>query len=712
MIKNPFSLFVWLFFASHSLEAKTDTLQPVSEVAEVTVFFAGAQISRTAELTLSKGSHLLSIEPLSPQLDPQTIQVQSLPGLTIVSVKHQVRQPSSRTEAVQALEDSIDAQMDVLQSLQDRRTVLDWEQTVLQDNRVLGKEDAAVQVQTLREVADFYMERIQSNLKERMAIREEINTITDRVKAFQVAINKERAQIKTNQSRVEILVSAERDLRGKLGLQYYVPSAGWEPTYDFRVADVAEPLAIVYNAQVFQSTGEDWNQVKVTLSSSNPVLRGDKPELERWVLGNPVAPARPTYRPSTAYGQQTDGMPGTSELRGRVVDSDGEGVPYANVSVFRQNVLETGAATDLDGNFSLRALSPGMVTIEVFTIGYQRLRITDVALKSGQFTQVNVPLKEEQMLLQEIAIMYEAPLINHDGTNHTISMDRSITTKEDIKSLPTRSVTTLSATQAGVYQSDKVNGLNIKGSRGSETEYYIDGVKVRGPDLGTIAGISSLPSRERISTQLLASELRNNITMLEYVIEAPYTIPSDGKDNLLQIKQETVPVEYLYRAVSKIDLDVFLTAAIPNWQELNLLSGKASIYFMGTFTGESFLDANLTSDTLVVSLGRDRNLVVERKGNKNMIDRRLIGSNYVETIGWDILVKNNRSTPVRILVEDQFPVSTRKTLSVTNGAYDGAVLDEQSGKLLWDLKLQASEAQTLSFDYSVKYPKSVELILD
>ena len=43
----------------------------------------------------------------------------------------------------------------------------------------------------------------------------------------------------------------------------------------------------------------------------------------------------------------------------------------------------------------------------------------------------------------------------------------------------TRSVT-VAATTAGIYQRDEGDGVNIRGSRGDATEYYIDGIKVRG----------------------------------------------------------------------------------------------------------------------------------------------------------------------------------------------------------------------------------------
>ncbi len=73
------------------------------------------------------------------------------------------------------------------------------------------------------------------------------------------------------------------------------------------------------------------------------------------------------------------------------------------------------------------------------------------------------------------------------------------------------------------------------------------------------------------------------------------------------------PVNYVYYSIPKLDKDVFLIAELSNWTKLNLLSGKSSIYYKGTFTGQSEINANSTKDTLEISLNRDKkNIVVER----------------------------------------------------------------------------------------------------
>ena len=147
----------------------------------------------------------------------------------------------------------------------------------------------------------------------------------------------------------------------------------------------------------------------------------------------------------------------------------------------------------------------------------------------------------------------------------------------------------------------------------------------------------------------ISNTLKSNVSNLEYVIEIPYTIPSDGEDYSIKIKEVSLTVDYIYHAVPKLDNDVFLTAEIVGWTELNLLSGKSSIYYQGTFTGESYIDANQAGDTLNVSLGRDRNIIVKREGSKEMNDKQILGKNIKETLGWNITVKNNKLQVSKLL---------------------------------------------------------------
>ena len=161
------------------------------------------------------------------------------------------------------------------------------------------------------------------------------------------------------------------------------------------------------------------------------------------------------------------------EIQGKVVDDNGDGIPFANVAVYQGGVLKTGTATDFDGKYSVAALSPGTYDVEASYQG-NKAKVTEVRVSQGVVFMK--PIKVTSSIqLGVVEIKYEAPLVDQGNTT-----SGGVVTKEDIKNIPTRNVQSLAATKAGVYQSDEGAGLNVKGSRGDAVEYIIDGVRVSG----------------------------------------------------------------------------------------------------------------------------------------------------------------------------------------------------------------------------------------
>ncbi|MBO9702267.1 MAG: DUF4139 domain-containing protein [Sporocytophaga sp.] len=197
-----------------------------------------------------------------------------------------------------------------------------------------------------------------------------------------------------------------------------------------------------------------------------------------------------------------------------------------------------------------------------------------------------------------------------------------------------------------------------------------------------------------------------NATSMEFDIALPYTIPTGNTPQLVDIQSHEVKASYQYTAVPKIDQDAFLVGHITDWDELNLLSGNANIFFEGTFVGESFIDVNNTNDTLALSLGRDKKVVVKRNKIKDFTKKNFIGANKKEEYAFEIEVRNTKKESIDILVEDQIPVSQNSQIEVEAIDTGGAAYNKDNGKLQWKLSLGAGETKKVLFKYSVKYPKN------
>ena len=195
----------------------------------------------------------------------------------------------------------------------------------------------------------------------------------------------------------------------------------------------------------------------------------------------------------------------------------------------------------------------------------------------------------------------------------------------------------------------------------------------------------------------------------EFKIALPYTIKSNGESELIEIQNYDLPVGYQYFAAPKADKDAFLLANIIEWGDYYLLPGYTNVYFEGTYIGESFLNTNTTDDTLAVSMGRDKGIVITREKIKDFCKNTRFAGNKKSTRGYQIKVRNNKPKAIEIEVIDQIPMSRIKEIQVEMLENVSAEYDETTGKLKWRLTIQPGETAEVSFKFQVKYPKDKNL---
>jgi hypothetical protein len=195
-------------------------------------------------------------------------------------------------------------------------------------------------------------------------------------------------------------------------------------------------------------------------------------------------------------------------------------------------------------------------------------------------------------------------------------------------------------------------------------------------------------------------------TGIEFKIEKPYTIISDGKEYRVDIGKHKVPATFSYFAVPKLDESAFILARLTGWYDLNLLPGNSKIYFGNSFVGDAYLNPEIVEDTLDVSLGNDEAIIIKRENITDFNQKTIIGSSRKKTETFEISVRNNRSHDIRIKILDQIPVSTDKEVVVTPDEYEGAAYKKENGELSWILDMKSAETKKVRLQYTVKYPKN------
>jgi len=226
------------------------------------------------------------------------------------------------------------------------------------------------------------------------------------------------------------------------------------------------------------------------------------------------------------------------------------------------------------------------------------------------------------------------------------------------------------------------------------------------------AKAAEMKTEEETPMEQLQTEIQSRTTSFLYKINALCDIPGNGKPFTLTINENSIPARYEYYCVPKLDKDAFLLAHITGWQEYNLLNGEVNLFFEGSYVGKSYLDVASTADTLSLSLGRDKDIVIDRTIEKNISGKTLTGTRRKVEKAWAITVRNNKKTAVDIVIEDQYPIAANTQIKVENIEHKGAEWNSVTGKLTWRLTLQPAESKKVGFHYSVEYPKDMQVIVE
>jgi uncharacterized protein (TIGR02231 family) len=510
-----------------------------SKITNVTVFLNKGQVTREVKSKVEAGKTALVITGLTSQLDPESIQVSGKGGFVILGISHQQNYLSewNTPKALKTLKDSVEKLQKQLVLEQSQKEILGKEEQMLLSNQKIGGANQNLTVAELKAMADFYRSRLGDIVSSRMKQDDKIKRINEQMTKLNNQINSQNELYSRNTSEIVVNISADAATAVDLEVNYVVANAGWHPVYDLRAMNTKSPVQLNYKANVFQSTGEEWKNVRLKLSTANPSQSGLKPELSSWLLD--------FYQPIT-YGYES--------------------------------------------NKKQKAAAPA-----------SRAAVMD---------------KKEE------------------------AADLAFESAESMAGFVSTIQTTLNT---------------------------------------------------------------------EFDISLPYTVLSASKPTVVDIRSHEMKSDYIYSVAPKLDTDAFLLARATGWEEFSLLPGEANIFFEGTFVGKSFIDPNNIKDTLAVSLGRDKRIVVKREKLKDLTSRSFIGSTKKESYAYEISVRNTKAENCKIIVEDQIPVSQNTQIEVTVQDMGGAKYDKVTGKLTWELELKPNEAKKLIYKFEVKYPKDKQI---
>lgn len=512
--------------------AQAKEIKKEIDIKQATVFLQGAKVFGTTNVSLQKGRNKVKIVNLPNDLDENTYKINLEKTTTLLSITPQNN--LLKNDELTDTEKNLDNERKKLQRqinlLNIQINNLSGEQKIINDNLKVSTNDRSTPQEQLIKLTDFYRKRMLEIDNQTFLLNEQKSVLDESIVRINKDFAEEQKHKNPNTKELVLEILADRETNLTLGISYIVANAGWVPSYDLRAESVKKPLEMVYKGKIYQKTGQDWNNIKLFVS---------------------------TYRPS--YNQNRP------------------------------------------------VLSP----------------------------------------------LYVA---EYAGYN--------------------------SQSEVADYKMKKVS---------AEVNSYQMRADVVQPSQVPVAVVSD-----------------NQMNMM-YELNYSQTIVSQEKEQYVILDKKQIDATYKYHTVPKLNNQVFLMAFVKNWQTLNLISGEANIYFEDNYIGKTNITSNYVKDEFPISLGVDERIVVKRIKLEDKTSQKTMNTNKWETESYQISIRNNTKESIELEILDQLPISENSKILVKTLAIGDGILDEKTGSILWNRKLNTGTTDTVTFSYEVKYPKEMHI---
>lgn len=290
---------VALIGALVALPARAETKEMPTQIRSVIVYSDRAQVTRTGKITLPSGSRTVAVAGLPAVLDERSVKVSGeAAGASISDVRVETTYLDSVPDLrVTSLQKTIDDLKHRQSGVRNRHSALQQEAQFIQQIHPQPSTGTG-DLRAPKYTADDWQKSlsfIASNLARvkagQLEAEEEIASLQKKIDAAQKQLSEISSRLQRVTKTLLIDLDVQRGGDVALTASYVVFNARWYPQYDVRASrDAASPTAdIEYRGAIQQSTGEDWTNVDLALSTARPDIGGVKPELQPWF----VAEAQP-----------------------------------------------------------------------------------------------------------------------------------------------------------------------------------------------------------------------------------------------------------------------------------------------------------------------------------------------------------------------------------------------------------------------------------
>jgi hypothetical protein len=641
-----------------------------ARIAEVTVFSDRARVRRRGRATGKASVEIVRFPSLPGAVFLDTIRVSAIGGRVLrVEAMPVERERTSIVQAARLL-DALDAVDDRLVEIEDRRAVEAWEVGFLRalrpaapvpEDKREGRKNLVVDAPSWWKALDFLGLRARTadarsltvDIDRREAIKER-----DRLVADVQALN--RGGFSDRVVDVVAIIEGARPA-AELELEYFVPGARWKPAYDLQYASARGQIRVETAAIVEQTTGEDWSDTVLLLSTAMPGRGIDLPELLTWTLGE-KSEFIPQLRPRRA-------PPAEAPLPVPTARSSAADSSAIDADLVRARLAHAVAETP-----------PPPKSAENYQEQVRRVRLR----------------KAQTMQQQDLM---SAP----GGSARPASSEGAPPAMAPASPAPRESMDMEGGEEKPAAMSWQDVVAVPRAASGSASAY-------RAPlALPLVDGMA--PSRRPILSDPYLPAV--SAGGLDYVYQAPTraTIASSSKQVRIPLASQNFQASTFHEATPALAPTAFLRARVRNDGRRPLLRGPVTIFGDGELVGVGEIQTTGPGGDIDLPLGADQDVKLVRQVVPSTKTTGVIMKSDETTYDVQIQVANYKKQKITVEIADQVPRSRRDKVEVkllgVQPAATGA--PDADGVIKWRLELAAGATQTLKLSYRITRPKDWQL---
>ena len=655
-------------------------------VHKVIVYSDRAQVFRKTNLSIKKGTNLIRIDDLPGSLARNTLRVGTIGAQVLRIQPNLVQKERFKLEEVNTLIEQMKGIQEKISLLNKKRTAYQNEINILSQATpkapIFERErssTASLSTSSWSTSLDFLDKRRKNARRAIQDIdiqarkhQKELYTLKRKSAPYQIG--------NASEDRVELvaIIHSEKKQTVALSLQYFIEGAYWVPSYDLYYDPKENKATIQTAGMVTQTTGENWDDVELHLSTSIPSGNIDLPKLQTWTLGekNEYIPrAKATKRPP--YVRPFSPPSRTTTLAEAKKLSEQEFL-ISRIRYLRSLLRQVQAPSQSLGYIAQAEESEKKY--EVASESYDSYDVPDVIYKEKteiDFEAVDIEgqlRKPQGLLMQERAKAEFSPMIElrgdfNDSTGlEDMSADLDVPVTAFARNEPLAKRASQSSRSMGLYASN----------------HY---------------------SKSYFSNRNLPAVLANG---LDYLWKAPSkaTIPSNGKQFRISLRSDTFPVESFYEATPSIKEVAYLKASVQNPGTQAILKGSTNIFIDKSFAGQGTLETTGPGGFLELPLGADEDIRLVRTIIPKQRTEGVFNKEDITDYSVRIEVGNYKKHDINIRIYDQIPISKQEKVKIELQSIEPTANKPNiQGVFYWDVIIPSQKTKALEFRYSITRPK-------